>query len=213
MDLSKLISKKIKLRCHQGYPDKNEKYTKINKIPSILNLKKKYNTFSINHSFSDFNTPVILTKSGNYIIEIVLNYDYFTYSEIINYLCNRIMPVSFETIGDVVHFNLNTEYLPYKFIIGKIVYDKTGCTVINKTGNINSKFRYYEFEYIGGKIDITYKKDIIVEDGITYTFKDNNFNRKCSFLQNLENSNNFTLQDSEKSNNCKSDNLILTLLR
>ncbi|KAK6090769.1 hypothetical protein P3W45_000014 [Vairimorpha bombi] len=170
MDLSKLISKVLKLNCTQGYPDKKQEYTKIKKLPSILNLRKKYSTFVINHTFTDLSIPVILSPSGESTIELVLNYNYFTYSEIINFLCNKQMPVSFETIGDVIHFNLNNEHLPYKYIIGKILYDKTGCNIINKLGNINSKFRCYEFEYIGGKVDISYKEDTLLVGGTKYTF-------------------------------------------
>ncbi|KAF5140714.1 hypothetical protein AAJ76_800029636 [Vairimorpha ceranae] len=173
MNLLNLIEKVVSFKCKQAAPSKSIKLSKVYRIPSIINLRKNYPTFRVEHNFSDLNTQILLCDSGEHEIVLILNYNFFHYSEIINTICDIPMPVSYETVGDVIHFNLNVEHLPYKYLIGKILYDKTGCTVINKLGNIKSTFRYYDFEYIGGKVDINSlnynnEKEVNI-DGTKYT--------------------------------------------
>ncbi|WUR02446.1 tRNA (guanine(37)-N1)-methyltransferase (TRMT5) [Vairimorpha necatrix] len=209
MNLYNLITKVITLKCVQSLPSPKYKLLKLKKIPSVINLSKKYFTFTTVHKFTNLNIPVLLTDTGDTEISLILNYKYFSYSEIINIICSRQMPVSYETVGDVIHFNLNDEFLEYKYFIGKILYDKTGHTVINKIGNINNTFRNYDFEYIGGKVDINElkDKDKIDRDNITYFIAKEESGivdiNKSSSLENITNNSHRedTLNNSYRENN------------
>ncbi|KNC85171.1 hypothetical protein SARC_02628 [Sphaeroforma arctica JP610] len=59
----------------------------------------------------------------------------------------------FETIGHIAHFNLREDYLPFKEIIGRIVIDKNQHikTVVNKLGNIDTTFRFFQMEVVAGE--------------------------------------------------------------
>lgn len=48
------------------------------------------------------------------------------------------MPVSFEGVGHIAHFNLRPEVMPFKHLIGQVVLDKNPAikTVINKVGRL-----------------------------------------------------------------------------
>lgn len=62
------------------------------------------------------------------------------------------IPNSFEIIGNIAHLNLREKFLPYKFLIGKIILDKNPVikTVITKTGKIDNEFRTYNMELLAG---------------------------------------------------------------
>jgi len=62
------------------------------------------------------------------------------------------IPKSFEVIGNVAHLNLREKFLPYKYLIAKIILDKNTNikTVINKTGKIDNIYRTYKMEILGG---------------------------------------------------------------
>nr|XP_009783388.1 PREDICTED: tRNA (guanine(37)-N1)-methyltransferase 2 isoform X3 [Nicotiana sylvestris] len=67
------------------------------------------------------------------------------------------VPSSFETIGHIAHLNITDELLPYKDIIGKVIYDKNYPriqTVVNKVGTITNEFRVPKFEILAGKDDM-----------------------------------------------------------
>ena len=69
------------------------------------------------------------------------------------------------------HFNLNDEYLPYKYIIGQVILDvcahiharfvqglmnvvqknKNVKTVVNKLNSIDAKFRFFKMELLAGE--------------------------------------------------------------
>lgn len=51
--------------------------------------------------------------------------------------------------------NLREEWLPYKYIIGKVILDKNPSieTVVNKTDTIDTKFRTFQMEVLAGKDD------------------------------------------------------------
>ncbi|KAI0275133.1 Met-10+ like-protein-domain-containing protein [Gloeopeniophorella convolvens] len=53
------------------------------------------------------------------------------------------------------HLNLNSEYLPYKHIIGQIVLDKNKRirTVVNKLDSIDTQFRFFKMELLAGEPD------------------------------------------------------------
>ena len=62
------------------------------------------------------------------------------------------IPKSFEIIGNIAHLNLREKFLPWKFLIAKIILDKNPNlkTVINKTSKIDNVFRTYTMEMLGG---------------------------------------------------------------
>lgn len=65
---------------------------------------------------------------------------------------NVVAPVSFEVVGELAHFNLRDECLPFKQLIGQVVRDKNPRirTVVNKLGQIQTEFRTFPLEVIAG---------------------------------------------------------------
>lgn len=76
---------------------------------------------------------------------------------------------SFEQVGHVIHLNLPVTHLPHRFIIGRILLDKIQAirTVVNKMGNIASKFRAFKMELLAGVEDFNVT---LKEHGITFRF-------------------------------------------
>jgi len=63
--------------------------------------------------------------------DIKLDYDYFTYSDIMNAVIpppdekvHDEIPTGFSQAGHVAHLNLRDRYLPYKHIIATVLADK-----------------------------------------------------------------------------------------
>ena len=46
-------------------------------------------------------------------------------------------------MGNIAHLNLRDEYLPFKFIIGRVILDKNKSiqVCVNKIGTIQNEFR------------------------------------------------------------------------
>ncbi|KAK0466351.1 Met-10+ like-protein-domain-containing protein [Desarmillaria tabescens] len=88
-----------------------------------------------------------------------LDYDYWTASEILAAVLPEELvegsPVGFAATGHVAHFNLNDEYLPYKYAIGQVFLDKNKQieTVVNKLHEIDTQFRFFRMELLAGKPD------------------------------------------------------------
>lgn len=79
-------------------------------------------------------------------------------------------PTSYEVIGHLMHLNLRTLHLPYKYIIGDALLQKfapTISTVVNKVGEVGGQYRTYEMELLAGEphFNVT-----VVEDGISLQF-------------------------------------------
>ncbi|OAX78991.1 tRNA (guanine(37)-N1)-methyltransferase [Emergomyces africanus] len=93
---------------------------------------------------------------------LLLDYDYFTYKDIIDSILPdeelNEMPVGFTQVGHVAHFNLREQYLPYKYLLGEILKDKhpKARTVINKTDDVgsHSEFRTFSYEVLAGEDDM-----------------------------------------------------------
>lgn len=123
---------------------------KLDKIPTVIDLSKKYKGIKIISSVSKTHLVLMNRKvEGSITVKLSLGYSFYTAHEVLS-LFFTPPPSSFETVGDVVHMNLKEEYLPYKYLIGEVIHDKTSALVINKLGNINNTFRNFEFEIIGG---------------------------------------------------------------
>ena len=62
------------------------------------------------------------------------------------------IPSAYEQAGTIAHLNLREEVLPYKYIIGQVIIDKvpTIKTVVNKVGMIETEYRTFPMELIGG---------------------------------------------------------------
>lgn len=75
------------------------------------------------------------------------------------------IPSSFTQVGHVAHLNLRDEYLPYKYLIARVLRDKASSvtTVINKTVTIPdaaNPFRTFPYEVLEGADDL----DVIVRE-------------------------------------------------
>ncbi len=58
------------------------------------------------------------------IKEIQLNYDNFTYAEVLKMISpSDDIPNSYEVIGKIAHLNLREKFLPMKYLIGKLIID------------------------------------------------------------------------------------------
>lgn len=127
---------------------------RIPRIPSVIHVGREYGTFQILNEFEGKKMLILVRDNvkTEFNAEILLKFEYFTYTEIIGKLIGKeLAPSSYETVGDIIHLNLTEEQLPYKLIIGSIIHRKTGRAVVNKTGKINNTYRNYELEFIGGE--------------------------------------------------------------
>lgn len=88
--------------------------------------------------------------------DIKLDYDYFTYSDIMNAIIpppdekvHDEIPTGFSQAGHVAHLNLRDRYLPYKHLIAAVLADKNPNirTVINKLDNVGTENAYRTFQY------------------------------------------------------------------
>lgn len=81
------------------------------------------------------------------------------------------IPSSFETIGHIAHVNLRDELLPFQLIIGKVIYDKNQPrikTVVNKTGQIDNKYRTFGMTVIGGSSEGNWSNVRLKEEGCQF---------------------------------------------
>ncbi|OOG00141.1 hypothetical protein ASPCADRAFT_204026 [Aspergillus carbonarius ITEM 5010] len=94
--------------------------------------------------------------------DLTLDYDYWTYADIMSCILPEDMldeiPQGFTQVGHVSHLNLREQYLPYKHLIAQVLMDKNPnvSTVIRKTEDVgsHSEFRTFPFELLAGKNDL-----------------------------------------------------------
>merc|ERR1719199_2339864 len=83
-----------------------------------------------------------------------LGYDYFSVDEVLRKLLpvGMEIPSSFEQAGQICHLNLRDSQLPYRYLIAQVILDKNKSvkTVVNKTGRIETDFRTFPMEHLGG---------------------------------------------------------------
>ncbi|ORD93891.1 TRM5 [Enterospora canceri] len=153
---------------------------KLSRIPGVCDLNKVYSGFRIEMEKDDLSRIdpnqklILLTERGMMLskryyvfrIELILQFDYFTYDELFKvFLPENARVGAYEVVGDVIHLNLNEEQAKYKEIIGFILHNKTGKTVVNKTGKIDNVYRNYELEVLQGD-DRDAMETIVLENGI-----------------------------------------------
>ncbi|KAI4462266.1 trna methyltransferase [Holotrichia oblita] len=123
-----------------------------------VNVKEHLNKFNINE--------------GNFVFRNqTLTYDNYVADDILK----AILPTdqdgmsSFTKIGHIVHVNLREHLLPYKSLIGQVLFDKVpNCeTVVNKVNIIDNTYRNFQMEVLCGKEDLKTK---IKENGCQFEF-------------------------------------------
>ena len=111
-------------------------------------------------------------------LQLHLDYDYFTYSEITSATIpppekknDDEIPQGFTLAGHVAHLNLRERYWPYKHLIATVLADKNPMvkTVINKIDNVGSEdaFRTFQYEVLVGEDDLNVE---VHEQGCTFKF-------------------------------------------
>ncbi|KAI8822562.1 guanine(37)-N1-methyltransferase [Fimicolochytrium jonesii] len=87
-----------------------------------------------------------------------LDYDYWTSEQVLRSILpdDIDVPGAYEAVGHIAHLNLRDQFLPYKSIIGEVLLDKNKSlrTIVNKTGNIDNTFRFFEMELLAGENDL-----------------------------------------------------------
>ena len=94
--------------------------------------------------------------------DLKLNYDYWTYHDIISAIlpsdAQTEIPSGFSQVGHVAHLNLRETYLPYRHLIAEILMDKNPGvrTVINKIDDVGeeNEYRTFKYEVLAGPDDM-----------------------------------------------------------
>ncbi|ENN72309.1 hypothetical protein YQE_11052, partial [Dendroctonus ponderosae] len=98
-------------------------------------------TLSLNHS--------------NFTVEsFTLQYEHYSVEAILQAVLPKEQEgcSSFTTVGHIVHVNLREHLMPYKDIIGEVLYDNVpNCkSVVNKTNMIDNTYRNFQMEILKG---------------------------------------------------------------
>ncbi|KAL4237989.1 tRNA (guanine(37)-N1)-methyltransferase [Mactra antiquata] len=142
-----------KFSSHRRYLLDPEKVQSVDTVSEKLQSLDNY-TFSI----SDFE-----------MVEVKLTYENWSFSEIMQ----AVMPddsesvAGFSQVGHIAHFNLRSQALPYKHLIGEVLLDKLAAvrTVVNKLDTIDNTYRTFQMELLAGENNfITRTK----ENGFTF---------------------------------------------
>lgn len=161
---------------------------KIQGIPTVLNTKKRYDTFvfkDISDEENEYQFYLLVDddyddKKNIRRLKIILKANYFTHTELLKRIIGENFNFSaYEVIGDIAHLNLTEDQLKFKNIIAEVIYFKTGLTVINKIGKIDNTFRFYRNEILIGRDSLVTQHK---ENGINFIF-DLNEVYWCSRLQ------------------------------
>lgn len=113
-----------------------------------------------------------MTELGAELVDhaIELGFEYWTAEQILRAaLPPSIIEItsSFETIGHIAHMNLRDKQLPYKALIGQVIFEKNKGirTVVNKMTGIDQKFRFFKMEVLAGDDDF---KTTVRESGCVF---------------------------------------------
>lgn len=116
-----------------------------------------------------------ITEQGFEILQhdVVITYDWYTADEVLAALLplreDKGTPTAFSTIGHIAHLNLREEHLPFRYIIGQVILEKSSNirTVVNKLDSIDTVYRFFDMELIAGEPDFT---ATVSESNCTMTF-------------------------------------------
>ncbi|KAL2829745.1 hypothetical protein BDW59DRAFT_170405 [Aspergillus cavernicola] len=121
----------------------------------------------IKHDDTTTWSPTISELVGGGVVgvgpyELTLDYDYWSYADIITSILPEDIldevPQGYTQVGHVAHLNLREQYIPYRHIIAQIILDKNPIirTVIRKTEDVgtHSEFRTFPFELLAGHPDM-----------------------------------------------------------
>ncbi|RMZ13880.1 hypothetical protein D0860_02337 [Hortaea werneckii] len=125
-------------------------------------------------------SPTVTDLVAQELISVVpfdlnLNYDYWTYYDIISSILHEDeqgeIPSGFTQVGHVAHLNLRDEYLKHKYLIAEVLMDKNPGvrTVINKIDDVGeeNEFRTFKYEVLAGPDDLNV---MISEENCTFKF-------------------------------------------
>lgn len=104
---------------------------------------------------------------------LTLDYDHWRAEEILAAVLPEDLldevPCGFTVVGHIAHMNIRDQYLPYKKMIGQVVFDKNPMikTVVNKIDNIGTVFRTFEMEVLAGEPDFEVEQS---ESGCRFRF-------------------------------------------
>ena len=89
--------------------------------------------------------------------KLLMNYDNWKIDETLKAILPQDQSIvsGYSKIGHIIHLNLKDHLLEFKFIIGKILLDKIkdARTIVNKTNEINNKYRNFQMEILAGEED------------------------------------------------------------
>ena len=136
-------------------------------------------------------SPAVQSSIANHEFEVVqhqitIDYEWYTAEQVLSALLPsggaaessvdgtntsaNGTPTSYTTIGHLAHLNLRDSYLPYRFLIARVILDKnaqTLRTVVNKLDSIDNEFRFFAMELLAGEPDYTVTSN---ESGCLFTF-------------------------------------------
>ncbi|CAK9838650.1 tRNA (guanine(37)-N(1))-methyltransferase activity Trm5 [Schizosaccharomyces pombe] len=137
-------------RVKHVYQQNNEKLVLLNRDASLDGTR----------GLSDATVSFIKENNIELVpFQLTLDYDYWRADDILDAILppgeKEDHPSGFTAVGHIAHMNLREEWLPYKYIIGKVILDKNPSieTVVNKTDTIDTKFRTFQMEVLAGKDD------------------------------------------------------------
>ncbi|OLP86703.1 tRNA (guanine(37)-N1)-methyltransferase [Symbiodinium microadriaticum] len=89
--------------------------------------------------------------------ELKLGYENFDYKEVLTQLLpsNVAVPMGYEVVGHIAHFNLLPEHWPHRHVIGQVLLDKARNvrTAVAKRSAVTDEFRTFDMEVIAGEAD------------------------------------------------------------
>ncbi|GAA5844180.1 hypothetical protein JCM5353_005894 [Sporobolomyces roseus] len=103
----------------------------------------------------------VLEKHEAELVEesISFDYDYWTSDQILQAVLPEDLladsPSAFTQVGHIAHLNLRDQYLPHKYLIGRVILDKNKSlrTVVNKLDTIDNVYRNFQMEVLAGEPD------------------------------------------------------------